>query len=175
MLMLYLLFIVSLIFIRLLSGYDSRYQSGKYIRVKNSVLSKVLLDSMSLHGRKKRPAKDRNKMTVWGVALYIAAGAVLLVNIVMLLVPRIPVEPWGIETDRFLVYTDTLNGKISAIGILFLFLTVMIFLACAIIQYNKETQPKWLKVFVWTVASVMILSSALVAFYLLGELVASFL
>ena len=93
----------------------------------------------------------------------------------LLLVPRIPIEPWGIETDRFLVYTDTLNGKISAIGILLLFLAVIIFLACAIIRYNKETQPNWLKIFVWTVASIMILCSALMAVYLFGELIASFL
>ena len=46
MLMMYLVFVLSIFFIRILSGYDSRYQKGKYICIKNTVLSVILLDTI---------------------------------------------------------------------------------------------------------------------------------
>ena len=48
MVMIYLLFAMSIIFIRILSGHDSRYESGKYLTVQNTILSKLLMDNTSL-------------------------------------------------------------------------------------------------------------------------------
>ena len=62
MIMIYLLFAMSIFIIRILAGYDSRYQNGKYLSVKNTVLSKILLDSMSIYSRTKRLKKDKNKI-----------------------------------------------------------------------------------------------------------------
>ena len=51
MVMIYLLFAMSIIFIRFLSGHDSRYESGKYLTVQNTILSKLLMDNTSLYER----------------------------------------------------------------------------------------------------------------------------
>ena len=63
MVMVYLIFALSIFFVRLFAGYDSRYQKGKYISIKNTVLSAVLLDGMSIYGRTRRLKKDKNKMS----------------------------------------------------------------------------------------------------------------
>ena len=174
MIMVYLLFAMSIFMIRILAGYDSRYQNGKYVSVKNTVLSKILLDSMSIYSRTKRPKKDKNKMSIRGIPFYVAAATVLLVNLVFLFIADIPIGPWGIETNKFIVYANTFNDKISAISILLLFSSVIGYIAITIIRSTKETKPKWIKIFVWVVTVIMILTAVLSSVYFLIELVASF-
>ena len=174
MVMVYLLLVMSIFFIRILSGYDSRYQRGKYLSLKNKVLSKILLDSTSIYSRTKRLKKDKNKMSICGISFYVAAAVVLLINLVFLFVADIPIEPWVIETDKFIVYANTFNDKISAISILLLFSSVIGYIAFTIIHSTKETKPKWIKIFVWVVAVIMILTAVLSSGYFLIELVASF-
>ena len=174
MIMVYLLFAMSIFLIRILAGYDSRYQNGKYVSVKNTVLSKILLDSMSIYSRTKRPQKDKNKMSICGIPFYVAAAAVLLINLVFLFIADIPIEPWGIETNEFVVYANTFNDKISAISILLLFYSVIGYIPITIIRSTKEIKPKWIKIFVWVVAVIMILTAVLSSVYFLIELVTSF-
>ena len=174
MIMVYLLFAMSIFMIRILAGYDSRYQNGKYISVKNTVLSKILLGSMSIYSRTKRPKKDKNKMSIRGIPFYVAAASVLLINLVFLFIADIPIGPWGIETNKFIVYANTFNDKISAISILLLFSLVIGYIAFTIIHSMKETKPKWIKIFVWVVAVIMILTTVLSSVYFLIELVTSF-
>lgn len=174
MIMVYLLFAMSIFMIRILAGYDSRYQSGKFLYVKNKALSKILLDSMSIYSRTKRLKKDKNKMSICGIPFYVAAAAVLLINLVFLFVADIPIEPWGIETSKFIVYATTLNDKIFAISILLLLMSIIGYIAVTIIHSTKETKPKWIKIFVWIVAVIMVLTAVLSSAYFLIELVASF-
>lgn len=174
MIMIYLLFAMSIFMIRILAGYDSRYQNGKYLSVKNTVLSKILLDSMSIYSRTKRLKKDKNKMSICGIPFYVAAAFVLLINLVFLFITDIPIEPWGIETSKFIVYANTLNDKISAISILLLLMSIVGYIAFTIIHSTKETKPKWIKVFAWMVAVIMILTAVLSSIYFLIELIASF-
>lgn len=175
MIMVYLLLAMSLLFIRILSGYDSRYQKGKYFSVKNTVISKIALDSMSIYSKTKRPKKDRNKMSVCGVYFYSALATVLIINVVFLIVPDISCEAWVIDTGRFIVFAHTLNNKISAISILLLFLSIFVCVAFAIISYTKEIDPKWIKIFVWFFAIFMILVAAYSIIYLLIESISTFL
>ena len=174
MIMVYLLFAMSIFMIRILAGYDSRYQNGKYVSVKNTALSKILLDSMSIYSRTNRLKKDKNKISICGIPFYVAATVVLLINLVFLFVADIPIEPWGIETDKFIVYANTFNDKISAISIFLLFFSVIGYIAIAIIRSTKEIKPKWIKIFVWVVTVIMILTAVLSSVYFLIELVASF-
>ena len=171
MIMVYLLFVMSIFFIRLLAGYDSRFQKGKYVSVKNTVFSKIVLDNMSVYSKTRRLKKDRNKMAVCGVCLYSALIAVLFINIVFLIIPDIPCEDWGIDTGHFMVFTNTFNDKISAISILLLFLSTIVCTAFAIVSSAKEITPKWVKVFVWVIAVCMILVAAFSMVYLLIELI----
>ena len=174
MIMVYLLFVMSIFMIRILASYDSRYQNGKYLSVRNTVLSKILLDSMSIYSRTTRLKKDKNKMSICGISFYVAAAVVLLINLVFLFVADIPIEPWVIETDKFIVYANTFNDKISAISILLLFSSVIGYIAFTVIHSTKETKPKWIKIFVWVVTVIMILTAVLSSVYFLIELVASF-
>lgn len=174
MIMIYLLFAMSIFMIRILAGYDSRYKNGKYLSVKNTVLSKILLDGMSIYSKTKRLKKDKNKMSICGIPFYVAAACVLLINLVFLFITDIPIEPWGIETSKFIVYANTLNDKISSISILLLLMSIVGYIAFTIIHSTKETKPKWIKVFAWMVAVIMILTAVLSSIYFLIELIASF-
>ena len=118
--------------------------------------------------------KDRSRLSVRGAWFYAGAGVVLFIHIAFLIVHPIPIEPWGIETDKFMVYADTLNEKISAIVVLLLFLSVMGYMAFTAIRFTKE-KPKWINVLIWSVAIFMLLTVALSSLYLLRALVASFL
>ena len=94
------MFAMVLYLIRLLAGRDGRYSKAKYIVVKNKVLVCVLLDDMSIYTRAKRRKSDRNKMTYFGLGLYIAAAVMLLINIVYLIIPKVYTEPWIFETNK---------------------------------------------------------------------------
>ena len=174
MVMVYLIFALSIFFVRLLAGYDSRYQKGKYISIKNTVLSAVLLDNMSIYARTRRLKKDKNKMSICGIPFYLGIGIVLITNIVFLIIPDMPIEPWRIETNKFIVYADTLNDKISAIVILILFASVIDYIAVSIINSTKETKPTWIKVFIWIVSALMIVTATASAIYFIVELISCF-
>ena len=174
MVMVYLIFALSIFFVRLLAGYDSRFQKGKYISIKNTVLSILLLDSMSIYGRTRRLKKDKNKMSFCGIPFYLGIGIVLITNIVFLIIPDMPIEPWGIETNKFIVYANTLNDKISAIAILILFTLVIDYIAVSIIHLMKEKKPKWIKIFIWIVAALMIVTATASAIYFIVELISCF-
>ncbi len=172
-----LLFALSVFFVRILSGYDSRYQKGKYLSIKSTVIGKIALDSMSIYARTSRLKKDRNKMSVLGVYLYSALAVILAINVVFLIIPDIPCENWVIDTDtgRFIVFANTLNNKISAISILLFFLSIIVCFAFTIISSTKEITPKWIKIFVWGIAVFMILVAVLSTIYLLIDCISSFL
>jgi nitrate reductase gamma subunit len=174
MVMVYLIFALSIFFVRLFAGYDSRYQKGKYISIKNTVLSAVLLDGMSIYGRTRRLKKDKNKMSFCGLPFYLGIGIVLLTNIVFLIIPDIPIEPWGMETNKFIVYANTLNDKISAIAILILFVSVINYIAISIIRSTKGTKPNWIKVFIWIVSALMIVTATASTIYFAVELISCF-
>lgn len=173
--MMYLILIGCILFIRIFSGYDSRYQKGKYISIKNPILRVILLDSLSLEGSSKRRKKDRNKMSVSGLIYYIAAAVVLIINIVLLIVPKIPIEPWIIETSRFIMYTDTLNEKISAVSIWLLFLSVCGYMILRCIRFSKTIEQKWLRIFVYAVLVFAFCAVGCVCVYIVKEFVICFL
>lgn len=175
MVMTYLIFALSVIFIRIFAGYDSRIQKGKYITIKNSVLSAILLDSTSFLLKTKRLKKDKNKISTCGICFYAGALAVLIINIVFFLISDIPIEPWGIETSKFLIYANTLNDKISAIAIFLLLLSIIEYIAVSIIQTTADVKPKWVKIFVRIVAIIMIITAGLALIYFLTEMIFYFL
>ena len=170
----YLFFAFSIFLVRILAGYDSRYQKGKYISIKNTVLSAILLDGMSIYGRTRRLKKDKNKMSFCGIPFYLGIGIVLLTNIVFLIIPDIPIEPWVIETNRFIVYANTLNDKISAIAILILLDLVIDYIAVSNIHLTKEIKPKWIKILSWIVSALIIVAATASAIDFAVELISCF-
>ena len=153
MLMVYFLFLLSLAFIRLTAGYDSRVQGGKGFPIKHRVLSRILLDDDSFWERYNRPRKDRNKISVWGITFYVAAAVVFLINLVFWIVPDIPAEPWVVETEKFLLYADTLNEKVSAGAIMLLFMGIIESMLLSMISYTKRIEEKWLRILTYVVGA----------------------
>ena len=163
------------VIIRGVAGYDSRFRKGKYFTIKNAVLSKILLDNTSFYTRNVRPKRDRNKMSVPGAYLYSALLAVLVINLVLLLIPDIPCESWVIDTDKFFLFTSTLNDKISAISILLLFLSIFVCIFPALAYSVKEASPVWVKILILILLALMLLIDVFISTYLLIELVRTFL
>lgn len=175
MVMMYILFLFSLIFIRGFAGYDSRKQTGKYIIINNKAVSSLLLDKMMMLEKSYRPRKDRNKMSVVGLVYYIAAFIVFIISVVFTLVPDIPCKPWAFQSVKFALLADSLNDKIVAIAITSLLAAVFSYLAISIVKMTKDTKPTWLKIFVWATACLMILVSSFPCIYMIVDLIISFL
>ena len=175
MLLMYVLFLLSVIFIRGFAGYDSRKQKGKYILIKNRILSTFLLDEMIMFEKSYRPKKDRNKMSFVGLVYYIAASIVFIISIVFSIVPDIPSEAWTFQSAKFALLADTLNDKIVAIAITSLLAAVFSYLAISIVKMTKDTKPTWLRIFVWVIACLMILVSIFPCIYMIVDLIVSLL
>ena len=166
---------MSVLIIRSLAGYDSRFRKEKYITIKSAVLSKILLDNTSPYTKNVRPKRDRNKMSVTGAYLYSALLAVLVINLVFLLIPDIPGETWVIDTGQFFLFTSTLNDKISAISILLLSLAIFVCIIRVLAYSVKEASPVWAKIFIFILLALMLLIDVFISTYLLIELVRTFL
>lgn len=176
MVMMYLLFLISLVFCRFFAGYDSRYQNGKYVVVSNPKLRMLLMDEMSFFDRKKRPEKDRNRMTVSGLVLYIYSLVTLILSVLLnFVVPKTPVEPWKIEADNFIMYADTLNEKLSAICLWIFFLAIISCTAILMVRYTKTEKQRWIKILTYTTAAIMLVAVAFVLYLVIGEFVSSFI
>lgn len=165
-----LLFILCILCIRSLAGYDSRFQNGRYIVIKNKILSRILLDSEIFYGRTKRLKNDRNKMSVRGLVYYGAACFVLVLNIILYIMPDVPCTPWTIYASRFFLYTDTINEKISAILIFDLFLLVLFEFFFVIIRRFDDIEERWLKIFSAVVSMIGILLIIVCMIFLVDEL-----
>ena len=174
MIMIYMLFLLSLIFIRWFAGYDSRRQTGKYVIIKNKTLSTLLLEKMTFLDKNDRTKKDRNKMSVVGLVYYIAAFIVFIISVVFTLVPDIPSEPWAFESAKFILFADSLNDKIVTVAITLLLSAVWDYIAVSIVKMTKDTKPTWLKIFIWITACLMIFVGSFLSVYMLIDLLIGF-
>ena len=175
MAMMYVLFLLSVIFIRGFAGYDSRKKKGKYIVIKSRILSTLLLDEMVMLEKTYRLKKDRNKMSIVGLIYYLVALVVLIISIVFALIPNIPCEPWAFESAKFVLFADSLNDKIVTVAITLLLAAVFSYLAVSIVKFTKDTKPTWLKIFIWITACLIILISCFLCVYMIVDLIISFL
>ena len=169
----YLLIIFCIVFIRCFAGYDSRFENGKYIYIKHPVLRVILTDSTSFFERTKRRKNDRDKMSVVGLLFYVVAALVILINIVLLLVPQMPIEPWAIPSTKFKAI-DTLNEKISVILVWLLLCAVMGYMITLCARSVKTIKQKWLRIFVYAILALAICTIGGTSFYMLKELVLCF-
>lgn len=175
MVMMYVLFLLSVIFIRVFAGYDSRKEKGKYIVIKSRILSTLLLDEMDMLEKTDRLKKDRNKMSIVGLIYYLVALVVLIISIVFALIPNIPCEPWAFESAKFVLFADSVNDKIVTVAITLLLAAVFSYLAVSIVKFTKDTKPTWLRIFIWITACLMILISCFLCVYMIVDLIISFL
>ena len=174
MVMMYVLFLLSVIFIRGFAGYDSRKKKGKYIVIKSRILSTLLLDEMVMLEKTYRLKKDRNKMSTVGLIYYLAALIVLVLSIVLALIPAIPCEPWTFESAKFVLFADSLNDKIVTVAITLLLSAVWDYIAVSIVKFTKDIKPIWLKIFIWITACLMIFVGSFLSVYMLIDLLIGF-
>lgn len=174
MVMMYVLFLLSVIFIRIFAGYDSRKEKGKYIVIKSRILSTLLLDEMDMLEKTDRLKKDRNKMSILGLIYYLAALIILILSIVLALIPNIPCEPWAFESAKFILVADSLNDKIITVAITLLLSAVWDYLAVSIVKFTKDTKPTWLRIFIWITACLMIFVGSFLSVYMLIDLLIGF-
>ena len=174
MVMMYVLFLFSVIFIRGFAGYDSRKKKGKYIVIKSRILSTLLLDEMVMLEKTYRLKKDRNKMSIVGLIYYLVALVVLIISIVFALIPNIPCEPWTFESAKFVLFADSLNDKIVTVAITLLLAAIFSYLAVSIVKFTKDTKPTWLKIFIWITACLMIFVGSFPSVYMLIDLLIGF-
>ena len=105
------------------------------------------MDSDSFHERIKRRKKDLDKLTISGLILHILNLITVIVSVIMSLVPKIPIKPWIIETEKFYMHVDTLNDKISALLIWSLFVGCFGYLMFyALVWVIKFVRIKWIRV-----------------------------
>ena len=169
----YLLIIFCILFIRCFAGYDSRFEKGKYICIKQPVLRVILIDSESFFERTQRRKNDRDKMSVVGLWFYIVAALVIFINIVFLLVDQMPIEPWAIPSTKFNAI-DTLNEKISVISVWLLLCAVMGYMITQCARSVKTIEQKWLRIFIYALLALGICAIGGTSFYMLKELVLCF-
>ncbi len=105
------------------------------------------MDSHSFHERTKRRKKDLDKLTIGGLILHILNLITVIVSVIMSLVPKIPIQPWIIETKKFYMRVDTLNDKISALLIWSLFVGCMgYFIFYSLVWVIKFVKIKWIRI-----------------------------
>ena len=170
----YLIFIISFIMIRFIAGYDSRFQKGRCLTVNNPVIRAILMDRMSFFERTNRRKEDIPKMSVCGVIFYAAAFIVLMINLVLLAVPQIPIQPWEMGAGRFFVSVDSLNEKVSALSIFPLFMSLIVYVSIALFGALKQITPKWMRVVLYVVTVMMLLTASAEFIYFLTELLSCF-
>ena len=64
--------------------------------------------------------------------------------------------------------------RTPGLAILILFVSVIDYIAMSIINSTKETKPKWIKVFIWIVSALMIVTATASAIYFIVELISCF-
>ena len=85
-----------------------------------------------------------------------------------------PIDPWGFETEKFLVSTDTLNEKVSAISIFLLFLGTLGGMVIILNKTALNTEQKWVRWLIGAANSLLLLLVAGGAIYFVYELILCF-
>ena len=161
------------VILRIMAGYDSRYQSGKYIQLKNRTLAALLLAKQSPFNKYvSRPNKDRNKMTVGGAILYIALFAVVILAAVLIFIPTIPTEPWEwMSNSKLQVFADTLNEKIFAVSVTELFLATLAYTVYLALWIETKKLSKRAVIIARTFAVIILALFAICGVYMIYSLI----
>ena len=173
MYMIVFILIGTLLFARDISGYDSRYNIGKYFVLQNKKIAKILLPkSTGFQRGLKRSKADFNKMTYSGAIFYFFNLLVILsIPIFLFLVPEIQVQPFEIDSRYIYIFADTLNQKLPII-FTFILLTaeVIVVFINVIIQARKQNK-NWLII----LSLILIILIALFGLLQIEELISTFI
>lgn len=153
MYMLPIVWLFTVILARICSTYDSRNSRGKYVILKNKFLAKILIDKEGFWAKGRYTLqKDRNKMSIVGLAFYLCNLFIIVLTIVLMLLPQIPCAPFEIDTTKIYVYTDTVNTKIPVILTMILLCAEIFWLSISLFCYVKKVEQKWIKILIYVVS-----------------------
>ena len=144
MYMIVFILIGTLLFARDISGYDGKYNKGKYFVLQNKEIAKILLPKSSGFQRGvKRSKTDFNKMTYSGATFYICNLLLILtIPAFLFLVPEIKVSPFEIDTRYLYILVDTLNQKLPVLFAFVLLTIEIIFEFINVISQSKKQNKK---------------------------------
>ena len=115
-------------------------------------------------------------MTISGLFFYIYGLVTLILSVLLhIIVPKIPIEPWEIETDDFFMYVDTFNEKLSAICIWLFFLSIISYMAVLMVRHTKTVKQRWIRILIYIVSSIMLVAVAFMLFEMIRELISCFI
>lgn len=137
--------IFTLLFARISTSYDSRVDKGRFIKIKNEKLAKLLIEQTSFRERKKLLKKDRNKMSFAGLAFYLSNVFVVLVTLIFKIIPEIPCKPLEIAATDMYLYADTWNTKVPLICSGILLCSEMAYFILKIFKNGLNLEQKWLE------------------------------
>lgn len=163
--------VFGLIVARTLTPYDSRYDKGKYILIKNQKIAKILIEKQLFWERRNVQKKDRNKMSISGFVLYIADFTLIFIAIILACSPKIPCVPFVLSDEETVyLYANTLNEKIIGIGSIVVLCMTFIGIAISLFKENHFIDSKIARALVYAVAVFMILLSFTMLVLMLVEL-----
>ena len=144
MYMIVFILIGTLLLARDISGYDGKYNKGKYFVLQNKEIAKILLPKSSGFQRGvKRSKTDFNKMTYSGATFYICNLLLILtIPAFLFLVPEIKVSPFEIDTRYLYILVDTLNQKLPVLFAFVLLTIEIIFEFINVISQSKKQNKK---------------------------------
>ena len=150
MYMLPIALIFSIVFARICTTYDSRSSRGKYITIKNKTLAKLLIEKEHFLDKGKCTLqKDRNKMSIIGLIFYLCNLFIIILTLILLLLPKIPCEPFEIDATKMYLFADTINTKIPICFTMMLLCSEFFYFAIMMFRYIKNVEQKWIKALIF--------------------------
>lgn len=161
---------LTILCIRFIAPYDSRYMKGKYVSIENPKLCRLLIDRTSFFENTKRLKKDKDKITILGIVLYISSIITVVLSVLSyLFVSKSKIEPWIIETEYGDISLKTLNESYSA-GFIVSFLALFVgVIGVRMFQYAKTIRNKWFRWITYIFSVVIIFASVAICGMMVNE------
>lgn len=154
----WLMLFVAIFLIGIFSGYDSRLQNRGY-KIKNRFLRFFVFDGDLFEQKKKRPKKDRDKISLEGIIFYIMGAITSLVNIVLAILPDIPIAPVTIETDEEAIRVNTFNVYFSYKITLWLLCAIFFYIGIWCLRVTKFEEKRWERILYIVVSIILMIVS----------------
>ncbi len=147
---------MALFWARAFSAYDSRENNGRYIVIKNEKVARLIIRKEEITTKRDTPIKDRNKMSVFGLAFYLSIMVIALISLVLACSVDIPCDILQVNSENLKFSVDTLNEKIPIVLSLILLCLELLYFLLRHLKTIKEIEEKWGRILLATVMCVAI-------------------
>lgn len=151
-----ILLLMALFWARAFSTYDSRENNGRYIVIKNKKVARLIIRKEEITTKHDTPIKDRNKMSVFGLAFYLSIMVIALISLILACSADIPCDILQVNSENFNFSVDTLNEKIPIVLSLMLICLELLYFLLRHLKTIKEIKEKWGRILLATVICIAI-------------------